>query len=121
MKDSVIVVLGVSADAAKFGFKIFKSLSEAGYKVYGVNPKGGEVLGKKVYAALADLPEKPETALLVVPPAVTLALVNPCAETGVKTFWMQPGSDSDEAAQAAKAAGMQVIRGACFMVREGVW
>jgi len=121
MKDSVIAVLGVSADASKFGYKIFKSLSEASYRVYGVNPKGGQVLGKKIYSTLADLPEKPETALLVVPPDVTLALVKPCADAGVKTFWMQPGSDSDEAELAAKAAGMQVIRGACFMVREGVW
>ena len=121
MENSVIAVIGVSADPAKFGFKIFKSLLIAGYKVYGVNPKGGEVAGQRVYAAVGALPQKPEIALLVVPPASALASVKPCAEAGVKIFWMQPGSDSDEVERAAETAGMHVVRGACFMAKEGVW
>ena len=121
MKDSVIVVIGVSADPSKFGHKIFKSLCGAGYKVYGVNRDGGELAGRKLFRSVGEVPQTPETALLVVPPETTLALVKDCALAGVKTFWMQPGADSDAAAKAAAAAGMQVIRGACFMVKEGVW
>lgn len=120
-KDTVTAVIGVSSNPSKFGYRIFKSLCDAGYNVYGVSRGGGELFGRKLYGSVSELPQAPETALLVVPPEATLSLVKECAAVGVKTFWMQPGADSDEAEQAARAAGMQTVRGACFMVREGVW
>ncbi|MFN2244323.1 MAG: CoA-binding protein, partial [Anaerolineae bacterium] len=67
----VWAVVGASRDPRKFGYQVFRSLRDAGYVVYPVNPKGGELEGEKVYRSLAELPQPPEVVDMVVPPAVT--------------------------------------------------
>ncbi len=38
-------VVGASQDQSKFGYRIFRSLRDAGYIVYPVNPRGGTLEG----------------------------------------------------------------------------
>ena len=63
----VWAVVGASQDRRKFGNRIYRSLRDAGYTVYPVNPKGGELEGAKVYPELAALWMQPgaesETAI----------------------------------------------------------
>ena len=61
-------VIGVSADQSKYGNKIFRDLRDAGYEVYGVNPKLDLIEGDKCYNTLAELPVVPEVVNVVVPP-----------------------------------------------------
>ena len=66
----VYAVMGVSlTDPSKYGTRIFKDLLAAGYRVYAVNPKGGELLGNPVYKTLAELPATPDGVIMVLPPA----------------------------------------------------
>jgi len=117
----VWAVVGVSQDPAKFGTRVFRSLCEAGYAVYPVNPKGGELDGSPVYRSLEDLPEKPEVVDLVVPPAVTDQVVRAAHELGLDRIWMQPGSESENAIEYSHQHGMQVVFGACAMVHRRSW
>lgn len=55
-----IAVVGVSENTEKYGFKIFKDLIENGYKVKGINPKDGKILGKKIYKNLKELEIVPD-------------------------------------------------------------
>jgi predicted CoA-binding protein len=67
-------VVGASADPSKFGNKIFKNLTSAGYKgnnsfsnnqlVYGINSKGGEIEGKALTESLSNL--KGQTEVFVI-------------------------------------------------------
>ncbi|MDD2804131.1 MAG: CoA-binding protein [Elusimicrobiales bacterium] len=116
----LIAVVGVSDDASKYGHKIFRDLLNAGYPVKGVNPKGGFVLGQNVYKSVADIEQRPDLVITVVPPPVTEAVVEECNKLGVKNIWMQPGSDSDLAVQKAREYGIKTTQ-ACFMVLKGVW
>lgn len=120
IKDKVIAVVGASANPAKFGYKIFKSLINAGYIVSGVNPSGGEVLGRQLYRKLADMETKPELVITVVPPSVTEMIIEQCMELGIREIWMQPGSESDTAIRKAKEYGMQVTHHACIMVQQDI-
>ena len=117
---SLIAVVGVSEDASKYGHKIFRDLINAGYPVKGVNPKGGLVLGRRIYRSLSEIEEKPDLVITVVPPAATLLLVEECKELGIKSIWMQPGSESAAALGKAKTYGIKTVS-ACFMVIKGVW
>lgn len=110
-------VVGVSADPEKYGHRVFSVLLDSGYHVYGVNPKGGQVLGQTLYPTLADLPEKPEVVNLVVPPAVTEQIVRQCADLGITRVWMQPGAESDEAVRFCEENGIKVVWDACAMVQ----
>ena len=114
-------VIGVSADREKYGNKIYRDLREAGYQVYGVNPKLAEVEGDPCYASLADLPVVPDVVDVVVPPPVAETVVDACVAQGIKRLWFQPGSESEAAIQKAKAADITVISNACIMIQKQLW
>lgn len=120
-KSKKIAVIGVSHQETKFGYKIFKDLVNNGFKVYGVNPKNGEILGRKIYRKLKELEVVPDLVITVVPPKVTEEIVEECKELGVKEIWMQPGSESPAAIEKAERYGISVIYNACFMIQTGIW
>jgi predicted CoA-binding protein len=114
-------VVGASQDPTKFGNRVFRSLRDAGYKVYPVNPKGGELDGAEVYRSLADLPEWPEVIDLVVPPAVTEQVVKEAHHLGLTRIWMQPGAESRAAIDYCHQHSIQVVHDACAMVWKRQW
>ncbi|MBI4335493.1 MAG: CoA-binding protein [Candidatus Omnitrophica bacterium] len=116
-----IVVVGVSDKEEKYGFKIFKSLIEAGFNISGVNPKNGEILGRKIHRTLEEIQPVPDLVITVVPPSVTEKIVQDCKEIGIKEIWMQPGSESEAAVKKAGEYGITVTYNACFMVQHGIW
>ncbi|MFH1369203.1 MAG: CoA-binding protein [Elusimicrobiota bacterium] len=120
IKEKIIAVVGVSGNPKKFGYKIFKSLLDADYDVSGINPAGGEVLGKKIFRKLEEVSHKPELVITVVPPQITEKIIEQCMELGIKEIWMQPGSESEDAIKKAKEYGMSVTHHACIMVSQGI-
>lgn len=112
----VWAVVGASQDTAKYGNRVFRSLHAAGYTVYAVNPKGGELEGAPVYRSLAELPQLPDVIDLVVPPAVTEQIVREAHQLGIKRVWMQPGAESKAAIEFCREHEMQVVFDACAMV-----
>jgi len=113
---NVFAVVGASRNPEKYGHKVFKDLLEAGYEVYPVNPKAGEILGRKAYGSLKELPKRPDVVVFVVPPAVTERMAEECVELGVKYVWMQPGAESEVAIRELETAGVRVIHGVCIMI-----
>jgi len=111
-------VIGVSEDREKYGNKIYRDLRNAGYQVFAVNPKLATVEGDPCYASLKDLPEVPDVVDLVVPPSVSLKVVEECLALGVKRIWFQPGSESEEAVKKAQDGGMEVVYDACIMIQK---
>ena len=112
----VFAVVGATPKREKYGYKIFKSLREAGYKVYAVNPNHKEIEGERCYASLSELPEKPDVVDIVVPPAVTEQIVREAHRLGIKKIWMQPGAESEEAIKFCEEHGISVIHGLCVML-----
>lgn len=119
-KNKVLAVFGVSSDPSKYGYKIFKTLLTKGFRVFGVNPKGGEVEGQPVFCDLASVPVTPEVAIMVIPPTALLQAVEQCVKAGVREIWFQPGAQSQEAYNRAIQSGIQAIE-SCFMADNGLW
>lgn len=119
-QNKTIVVFGVSQDPSKYGYKIFHTLAQKGFTVYGINPKGGQVDGCNLYASLADVPGPVDVAIMVIPPAALLGAVQACKAKGVKEIWFQPGAQEDGAFVWATAAGLKAVN-ACFMAENGLW
>lgn len=116
----LIAVAGVSADASKYGHKIFRDLLKSGFEVKGVNPKGGFVLGNNICKSLAEIEKKPDVVIMVVPPEAAVQVLEDCNKLGIKEVWLQPGSESEAALAKAKAYGIKA-EAACFMVASGIW
>ncbi|MCM8798440.1 MAG: CoA-binding protein [Candidatus Omnitrophica bacterium] len=121
IREKEIVVVGVSEREEKFGHKIFRDLLNNGFKVKGVNPKNGEILGQKVYRSLKDLEIIPDLVITVVSPQITEKIIEECKDLGIKEVWMQPGSESEMAIKKAKEFGISVTYNACFMVENKIW
>ena len=117
----VWAVVGASKDPAKYGNQIFRDLREAGYTVYGVNPRGGKIESQKLYPTLSDLPEKPAVVDIVVPPEVTEEIVRQCAQLSLKRVWMQPGSESEVAIQFCQEHDIKVVYLTCAMIQKRQW
>src|SRR5436305_6939503 len=112
-----IAMVGVSANTSRPSYFAFKYLLERGYHMIPVNPglAGQELLGQKVYARLADIPEPidmvdifraSQYALGIVQEALTL-------KPRPQVIWMQLGVRNDEAAKLAEANGLKVVMNRC--------
>ena len=114
---SSYAVVGASRDPDKYGYLVYRSLKAAGKTAFPINPNAAEVDGDRCYPSLSALPQKPEVAVLVVPPQVTESAVAECALLGIRQIWMQPGAESPAALAACRANGIAVIAGGpCLMV-----
>ncbi len=116
-----IAVIGISADEEKYGHRIFRDLLGVNYTVVGVNPKGGEILGQKIYKSLEELPEKPELLLVVVPPDIGISVLQSAVVLGITDVWLQPGAESEELLRFAQENNLKLTHTDCFMVAHGIW
>ena len=86
-KPSSIAVVGASHKPGKIGYAIIENLINAGFKgsIYPVNPKGGVILGFKVYRSISDLPDGIDLALIALPSKYVVDSLIQLAERGVKS------------------------------------
>ncbi|OFW11106.1 MAG: CoA-binding protein [Acidobacteria bacterium RIFCSPLOWO2_12_FULL_59_11] len=117
----VVAVVGLSSRDYRPSYRIAKYLQSAGYRVIPVNPKETEVLGEKAYPRLEDVPEKVDVVNIfrrseLVPPIVEAAI-----RVGTKAIWMQEGVFHAEAAEQARAAGLQVVMDRCIFKEHRRW
>jgi len=115
-----VAILGASADRTKFGNKSIRAHQQQGFTVYPVNPKGGQIEGLTVYKSLAEVPAgKLDRISVYLPPPILMQVLPEIAARGAEEVWLNPGSDSDEAVDAARNLGLNVIQ-ACSIVDLGV-
>jgi acyl-CoA synthetase (NDP forming) len=64
-----IAVIGASAEDGKIGNSVMRNLVQGGYAgdVYPINPKASEILGRKAYASVLDVPGEIDVAVFCVP------------------------------------------------------
>ena len=90
MAKPTVAILGASTDRAKFGNKSVRAHAQAGYDVYPVNPKGGQIEGLTAYRSLADVPVEHLTRISVyLPPAVGLAMLDANRRQGLRRTVVQ--------------------------------
>jgi acetate---CoA ligase (ADP-forming) len=81
-----VAVIGASPDPSRLSHAVLKNLIEHGYAgpIFPIHPKAGEVLGRRAYPSVLAVPEPVELAVLAVPAAQVLKVVDQCAQKGVK-------------------------------------
>ncbi|MGH9444041.1 MAG: CoA-binding protein [Thermoanaerobaculia bacterium] len=112
-----IAVVGASTNPFRASHSISRYLMESGYEVIPINPRYPEVLGRRCYASLRDVP--PETEIDIVDvfrnSAAVAALVEPAIARRARFFWMQEGVIDAESARRLEAAGVGVAMDRCIM------
>ncbi len=116
-KYKTYAVVGATQNKEKFGYQIFKTLLNYDKIVYPVNPRYRDIDGIICYPTIAEIPDKPEVVVSVVPPQVTDKLIDECKAEGISIMWLQPGTYNDENLQKCNELGIKAVSGACIMVK----
>ena len=113
-----IAVVGMSNTEGKPANFVPKYLIENGYNVIPVNPTTTEILGRKTYPKVSDVPGQVDIIdvfrrLEDVPPVVDDAIKK-------KGIWMQSGIYNKDAERKAKENGIDVVYNRCMKVEHSV-
>ncbi len=86
-KPKSIAVIGASAKPGKIGYEIMDNILSYGYKgeLYPINLKETEILGKKCYKAIADVPGEIDFVIISIPAKYVPAVFEDCGKKGVKS------------------------------------
>ena len=110
-----VAVVGMSRDPSKDAHLIPKYLIDNGYNVIPVNPTAEEILGRKCYKSLLDVPDKIDIVDVFRPSEHVPPIVNDAIAKGVKVVWMQLGISNKEATQEASEHGIKVVYNRCML------
>ena len=111
-----IAVVGVSARSDRASYEVAEYLIEAGYEVYLVNPRETEILGKKVYDRVQDLPKSVDIVDIFRKPVDVLPVVEDAIEALAGAIWMQLDIVNQEAAELAQMSGLEVVMDRCTKI-----
>jgi len=81
-----VAVIGATETLNSVGRTILENLIKGGFagKIFPVNPKRPTVLGLQAYPSITAVPEKPDLAIIITPPATVPGIVKDCGAAGVK-------------------------------------
>jgi len=113
-----IAIVGASANASRASNFVITYLnsSVANYDLYPVNPRESEILGIPCYPSLADLPVVPDMVDVFRRAEDCPPIAQQAVDIGAKSLWLQLGIVSDEAAEIASAAGLDVVMDRCVKI-----
>ncbi|HEY1300502.1 MAG TPA: CoA-binding protein, partial [Stellaceae bacterium] len=100
-----IAIVGASADTRGLRGRTTQFLLAHGYpgRVYPVTRSQTEVFGLKTYASVAELPETPDLAIVVVPAAFVVPTLEECGQKGVRAALVISSGFAEERGEAAHA------------------
>ena len=114
-ESKTVAVVGLSPKPERDSYEVAHYLQNAGYKIIPVNPMAEEILGEKVCADLASIPQKIDIVDIFRRSEHVGPIVDEAIAIGAKTVWMQLGVVNEEAAQKASAAGLNVVMDLCIL------
>jgi acetyl coenzyme A synthetase (ADP forming)-like protein len=121
-----IVVVGASRDPNGIGHRILDAVVRAGFRgvVYPVNPRASEIRGIRAYQSVRELPGQVDLAVVAVPRAAVLDVVDDCAAKGVRAMvvitagFAEAGTEGEELqkrlVEKVRGYGMRLIGPNCL-------
>ncbi len=122
-----LAIVGVSTEGgSSFGTGIFRSLQFIGYsgEIFLVNPKGGELLGNRIYKSVEDIPDGIDFAIIAVAARLVPDVLESCRlkgaeaveilSAGFKELGTSEGIALEQQIKQIAARGIRVIGPNCF-------
>jgi uncharacterized protein len=118
-----VAMVGASMNQIRPSYFAFKYLLERGFEMIPVNPgqAGKELVGRRVYARLADIPGPIDMVDVFRPADHALGIVEEALalQPRPQVIWMQLGVRNDDAAALAEANGIRVVMNRCPKIEYG--
>lgn len=110
-------IVGLSTNEWRSAFEVALYVRDTmGMEIIPINQKGDDVHGETGYKFLADVPFEKQPIDVVdcfVNSSRVGAVVDEAIAVGAKAVWLQLGVIDEDAAERAKAAGLDVVMNAC--------
>ncbi|MDX8142598.1 acetate--CoA ligase family protein [Lentzea sp. BCCO 10_0061] len=92
MRPNAVAVIGASNEEGKIGNSVMKNLVNGGYQgeIYPINPKADEILDRKAFASIADVPGDIDVAVFAIPAKFVPAALEEVGKKGVGGAIMIP-------------------------------
>jgi acetyl coenzyme A synthetase (ADP forming)-like protein len=109
MKPDAVAVIGASAENGKIGNSIMKNLINGGYRgaIYPIHPSAGEILGKKAYKSVKDVPGVIDVAVFAIPAKFVAQALVECGEKKIPGAVLIPSGF----AETGNVAGQEEVVG----------
>ncbi len=116
-----IAVLGIKTEAqsGQPAFYVPQYMANAGFEIVPVpvyHPEVSEILGRKVYRSLAEIPEDIDLVNVFRRSADVAKHTEDILAKKPKAVWLQSGIRSDAVAETLAKAGIKVVQDLCLMV-----
>lgn len=111
-----VAMVGLSSNPFRPSHFAALYLISEGYDVVPINPREPEVLGRKSYPTIAAAPGPIDIVNIFRETAAVPPLVEEAIAVGAKVVWMQLGVIHEEAAERARAAGLEVVMDRCMKI-----
>lgn len=110
-----IALLGASHKPERPSYGVMRFLLERDYRVFPVNPglAGSELLGRTVYASLADIPERVDMVDVFRNASFLPEIVHETIRSAIPTLWTQLDVIDHDAARCAESHGIRVVMDRC--------
>jgi acyl-CoA synthetase (NDP forming) len=109
-----ITVIGASADPEKLGGRTLWHIKELGFqgRIYPINVTAREVQGLPAWPSVLDLPEVPDSALVVLPAPLVAKALEECAAKGILHVQVLSSGFAEEGGEgvAMQARLMEIVR-----------
>ena len=110
-----VAVIGMSKHQEKAAHYVPKYLSQNGYNIIPVNPTADEILDKKCYPSVEDIPEPIDIVDVFRPSDQVLPVVQQAIKKKPKVIWLQEGIHNVEAEELARKEGIKVVFNRCML------
>lgn len=114
-----LAVIGASANPDKIGYQIMQNLISGGFSggLFPINPKAAEVMGKKAYPSVSDVPDPVDLAVIAIPAPFVKESLKECAAKGIKNVVIITSgfgevgktAEEQELKEIADAAGISLV------------
>jgi acetyl coenzyme A synthetase (ADP forming)-like protein len=107
MKPASVAVIGASSETGKIGNSVMKNLINGGYKgeIYPINPSADEIMGRKAYKSVKDVPGVIDVAVFAIPAKFVAQTLVECGEKKIPGAVLIPSGF----AETGNVAGQQEI------------
>lgn len=111
-----IAVVGLSSDPSRPSYEVAGFLASIGLEIIPVNPGCEQVMGKKCYPSLHEVPGSIDVVDVFRRAEFCPQVVRDAIQAGARGVWLQSGIRSPEAKKLAKEAGMDYVEDRCLKV-----
>ncbi|MYB37269.1 MAG: CoA-binding protein, partial [Gammaproteobacteria bacterium] len=112
MQPDGVAVIGASAGEGKIGNSVMKNLIDGGYQgeIYPIHPRETEVLGRKCYTSVTEVPGSIDIAIFCIPAALVANALGECGEKNIPGAVLIPSGFAEVGEHELQAEIVKVAR-----------